>query len=247
MPDTFPEAAPRTSLNASTSSRNELTSSTSSLVDDFARRRQRIDELEELELREREFELRQKEREIEHRARELERERARLASARAGPSLEGYTSDGTSGRTRGDHLPPGAGVPRGRFSSSTTHVAVSPSSRAQSTSPAAAPTDHAPYCGCAACSAAKYGRTEHTPSPYDLRPPEAPITLRPQADKPKGWMRRLSMPVGVAFSLSDSKKNVSPNTNRNSMSFTQEDERGARRGYDPKSPANRSVTNLAKR
>jgi hypothetical protein len=253
LADPYADSGSRPQLSASTSSRTDLASSTSSLVDDFARRRQRLDELEELELREREYELRQKGREIEQRTRELERERVRITNARTGPSLDGYTSDGTSGRPRGDQLPPVAGLSRGRYSSSTTHIALPSvsSSRDRTSSvamPASGPTDHAPYCGCAACSAAKYGRQDQSPSAHDLRPPEPPINLRPQPDKPKGWMRRLSMPVGAAFSLNDSKKTPSPGLNRNSMSFVQEeDERSVRRGFDSKSPGNRSVTNFARR
>ena len=57
-------------------------------------RRQRLEELEELELREREHELRMKEREIEYRARELERERLQLLNARGAPS----SSDGRARR-----------------------------------------------------------------------------------------------------------------------------------------------------
>ncbi|KAL7279416.1 hypothetical protein ACG7TL_007258 [Trametes sanguinea] len=52
--------------------------------EEIALRRQRIEELEDLELREREHELRLKEREIEQRALELERERQRLLTARSG-------------------------------------------------------------------------------------------------------------------------------------------------------------------
>ena len=50
--------------------------------DEIARRRHRIRELEDLELREQEHELRLKEREIESRSRELERDKQRLLMAR---------------------------------------------------------------------------------------------------------------------------------------------------------------------
>jgi hypothetical protein len=250
LPDSHVDPGSRPSLSASTSSRTDLTSSSSSVNDEYARRRQRLEELEELEYREREYELRQKEREIEQRSRDLEREKARLAHARAGPALDGYTSDSGSGRPRADPSSPVAGLSRGRFASSATHVALpSASSRAPSVgTPANGPTEHAAYCGCATCSATKYSRQDRRPSAHDLRPPEAPINLRPQPEKPKGWMRRLSMPVGAAFSLNDSKKNASPGLNRNSMSFVQEeDDRGARRDFDPKSPGNRSTTNFTRR
>ncbi|KDQ59199.1 hypothetical protein JAAARDRAFT_175969 [Jaapia argillacea MUCL 33604] len=190
--------------------------------DDLVRRRQRIEQLEELERRENELELRERERDLEHRARELERDRAHILTAR-GMKADGYKTDtsfSSSNRGPSSHSPqyefPSPVVSQTRYSSSTTQLVPPPSnsgpssqqrSRSRPTTPnTTAPSDHAPYCGCAACSVAKYKSPNPAPSPRDLRPPEPPITLRPE--KPKGWIRRLSMPVGQAFSL-DSKKNTS--------------------------------------
>ena len=117
--------------------------------------------------------------------------------------------------------------------------------------PAYSPTigvpDHPSSCPCEACLASKYRMRDPSPSSRDLRPPEPPITLRPE--KPKGWIRRLSMPVmGGAFS-SDSKKGISnlaisnnsPVSFRNSLAAT--DETGRLR-YDI--PGNRSTTTLGR-
>ncbi len=59
-----------------------VTASSGPTDDEIVRRRQRIRELEDLELREQEHELRSKEREIESRSRELEKDRQRLLMAR---------------------------------------------------------------------------------------------------------------------------------------------------------------------
>ena len=233
-------------------------------TEEIALRRQRIEELEELELREREHELRMREREIEQRARELERERLQLLNAR-GVRNDGYTSDGTRAtggrRVSTTQRPtietlPGSRYPSS-YSQSTTHL-VPPVSQqtsssrtgsSQPSSPASQPADHAPYCGCESCSASKY-KSREVPSPRDLRPPEPPIQLRPE--KPKGgWIRRLSMPViPNAFSLESKKGGVGiaggPAAGyRSSMAFADEDGRlhtdltgGIR---------NRSSTNLARR
>ncbi|KAI0654648.1 hypothetical protein C8Q70DRAFT_1058242 [Cubamyces menziesii] len=233
--------------------------------EEIALRRQRIEELEELEMREREHELRMKEREIEQRARELERERQQLLTARTGRG-DGYASDNSRGAIAGGRVPAGQRpsvdtLPSSRypssFSQSTSNLVPPPSSQgigarqpsSQPSSPGIQPQDHAPYCGCESCSASKYKARDVAPR-RDSRPTEPPLTLRPE--KPRGgWIRRLSMPVvSNAFSL-DSKKNVSnvgiaggPGY-RNSLAFAEEDGRlytdltgGIR---------NRSSTNLARR
>ena len=232
--------------------------------DEIALRRQRIEELEELEIREREHELRMKEREIEQRARELERERLQLLTARGGRP-DGYVNDGTRA-TGGPRVSttqrPTIDTLQSRYpssySQSATHL-VPPSSQAVSRQPSSQPsspasqqpTDHASCCGCEACSASKYRATPS--SPRDMRPPEPPLLLRPE--KPKGgWIRRLSMPVmGNAFSL-DSKKNGS-NTAlagvggyRNSLAFPEEDGRLQTLQTDVTGGIrNRSSTNVARR
>ncbi|TBU52736.1 hypothetical protein BD310DRAFT_831621 [Dichomitus squalens] len=234
-------------------------------TDEIALRRQRIEELEELELREREHDLRMKEREIEQRARELERERLHLLNAR-GVRHDGYISDGsraTSGpristtqRPTSIETSPGSRYPSS-YSQSTTHL-VPPVSQqtsssrtgsSQPSSPASQPADHAPYCGCESCSASKY-KSRDVPSPRDLRPPEPPIQLRP--DKPKGgWIRRLSMPViPNAFSLDSKKGGVGiaggPAAGyRGSMAFADED--GRLRTDLTGGIRNRSSTNLSRR
>ena len=232
--------------------------------EEIAVRRQRIEELEELELREREHELRMKEREIEQRARELERERFQLLTARGGRT-DGYVNDGTRA-TGGPRLStterPNLNNLQSRYpssySQSATHL-VPPSSSASSqapsrqpssqpSSPASQPADHAPYCGCEVCSASKYKSRDSAASPR--HPVEPPIQLRPE--KPKGgWIRRLSMPVmGNAFSL-DSKKNGSPvgiaggTGYRNSMAYVEED--GRLQTDITGGIRNRSTTNLARR
>ncbi|KAI0326052.1 hypothetical protein GY45DRAFT_164841 [Cubamyces sp. BRFM 1775] len=233
--------------------------------EEIALRRQRIEELEELEMREREHELRMKEREIEQRARELERERQQLLTARTGRS-DGYVSDNSrgaiaAGRVSAGQRPSVDTLPSSRYpssySQSTSNLVPPPSSQglgvrqpsSQPSSPGVQTPDHAPYCGCESCSASKYKARDVAPR-RDSRPTEPPLNLRP--DKPRGgWIRRLSMPVvSNAFSL-DSKKNVNnvgiaggPGY-RNSLAFAEEDGRlytdltgGIR---------NRSSTNLARR
>ncbi|KAI0833779.1 hypothetical protein BC628DRAFT_1307875 [Trametes gibbosa] len=227
-------------------------------TDEIALRRQRLEELEELELRERDLELRVKEREIEQRSRELERERQQLRNVR-GARNDGYVSDSSRG----------AGAPRisttqrpsidMRYSSShsqsSTNLAPpsqTSSTRQPSSQPSSpnrsSPTDHAPYCGCEACSASKYKTRDLLPR-RDSRPTEPPLQLRPE--KPRGgWIRRLSMPVvSNAFSL-DSKKNASnagiaggPGY-RNSLAF---DEDGRLQTDLTGGIRNRSSTNVARR
>ena len=82
---------------------------------------------------------------------------------------------------------------------------------------------HPPYCGCERCTEKYREPPNPVPSPYALRPPEQPITLRPTnssgsgsegsnrggggkrsgtGEKSKvGWMRRLSMPVVMGHAL----------------------------------------------
>lgn len=243
-------------------------------------RRQHVEGLEDLQLREREYELRQREREIEQQVRELERERARFKTSQGpgrSPGRDGYASDTarSNASPRSYHPPqPYAGPPEGRYSNSATHLIPPPpaSSRAGSSSsqsqpyaqseahsqPSPAfqardlrdeppPSDHAPFCGCHACSVAKYKHADTAPSPRDLRPPEPPIMLRPE--KPKGWMRRLSMPV-ISNPLSSDSKKSPGHSNRNSVGYIMEDARmggPGRQRYEPDAVSNRSATNLARR
>src|ERR1700722_16376140 len=242
--------------------------------DDLHRlRRQRIDDLAEMELRDKELELRAREREIEMRARELDREREQLMNARGVESISRSQGETTSrmppspSPQQRSHLefpahPTSHSQPR-----SSPHLVPPPASQLHpqephslrhrqsslslaSTQPRSQPPsprrqspdtgEHAPYCGCDKCSIAKYNVRNTSPSPHDLRPPEKPINLRPPQDKPRSWMRRLSMPaVGHAFSL-DSRKS-SP-TLRNVL----EDGRLDRKSYETGGTSNRSMTNLGR-
>ncbi|KAL0954444.1 hypothetical protein HGRIS_003421 [Hohenbuehelia grisea] len=111
------------------------------------------------------------------------------SSQTSGPSHGGGGGGGYK-QPSGSSQPPS---PRVRTSS---HVSQSEAS------------EHAAYCGCDRCSASKYrSRSPASPvygSTADLRPPEKP--------KPKGWIRRLSMPVGQAFSLDSAKRHNSSNS-----------------------------------
>lgn len=196
---------------------------------DNARNTQRMSESTQMALAEKERQLQMRERELEMKAKELERDRARLLAEPASnysrngqgePSSpgRGYRERNKSFETRPDeasgarprysysttHLVP----PSGPYSTSSSHSQRSSGTSSQPPSPQhlQGPSDHAPYCGCDKCSVAKYKMSPKNPSPTDLRPPERPILLRPE--KPKGWMRRLSMPVGNPFSL-DHKRNNS--------------------------------------
>ncbi|KAI0688214.1 hypothetical protein BC835DRAFT_1373530 [Cytidiella melzeri] len=117
---------------------------------------------------------------------------------------------------------------------------------------------HPDSCGCAACSFSKYNtRPALNPmiSSTSLLPPDSPAlssNSHSRTEKPKGWIRRLSMPVmGNAFS-SESKKGISSanymtgvgegsSPYRNSLVIPDEDGRSRSVVGDPK---HRSVTNL---
>ena len=64
------------------------------------------------------------------------------------------------------------------------------------------PYDHSPNCGCQRCSAQHYasttslsrsGRDVTKPQQQTIYKPDPPIALR--SEKPKGWLRRMSMPL----------------------------------------------------
>ncbi|KAJ7126944.1 hypothetical protein C8R44DRAFT_780012 [Mycena epipterygia] len=140
----------------------------------------------------------------------------------------------------------------------TSQQSQSPSSPRSSTSSADGArniSQHAPYCGCENCSITHYkSPSNRSPSPNDMRPPEKPFALRPE--KPKGWIRRLSMPVvGNAFStdkkntaklysLDANKRNA--NGSVTTLRNVEEDGRMApgRRSYDASGVSNRSMTSL---
>ena len=168
-------------------------------IDEVARRRQRIEELEELERRERALELRVRERELEA----LQRERAETLRGRvdgdAGDSLR-PTHTLLPLRPRSQvfqqsHVPAHS-LLSGRSYSTTSLLPPGASAPTTSAVQRTINDMHLPDCQCPACTIASYA--------------ERPLTtrLRPQErEKSKGgWMRRLSMPVvGNAFS-SDTKK-----------------------------------------
>jgi hypothetical protein len=216
--------------------------------DEIRRRRQRIEELAELEFKEKEYELRQRERELNQKTRDFERNRTQFLDARDDPFR---TSDGDAPK-----VPRATPFQHKHGSQSTSHLVPPPSSaspgsapqpqashspsRSQPSSPLPA-KGHAPFCGCDTCSITKYKLpVTHTPSPHDLRPPAPPILLRPE--KPKGWIRRLSMPaVGAALSL-DAKKNASATSLKSGLSSSTAADNGRRRkGSFEQGISNRSV------
>jgi hypothetical protein len=259
--------APSPTVDTNISGREAVLGARASPIsDEIARRRRRLEELEEIQLRERELELREREREIESKARELERDRARLNTVR-GQSV--YYADGSSvppARTMSSqHLPsdphPRHSQEAGRLVPPiSTRVAVRDqplSSSSQHTprpSAHAASADHAPNCGCHSCSVEKYRQRDPSPSPRDLRPPEPPIQLRPE--KPKGWIRRLSMPVVTFASSSESRTRKVSNSSmsngisnltvgsRASLAIVSEDGRYSNARWDQN---NRSTTSLVGR
>jgi hypothetical protein len=105
---------------------------------------------------------------------------------------------------------------------------------------------HAPSCGCENCSIAKY-RSPPPVQPLDLRPPTKPLTLRPVEKSKPGWIRRLSVPVGNAFSL-ESKKGIGglgSGNNGSTTSLGPAIRQDGRRSYDASAMStNRSMMNL---
>ncbi|EGO24280.1 hypothetical protein SERLADRAFT_449048 [Serpula lacrymans var. lacrymans S7.9] len=242
-PDSSPQAL--SSESPVRSSRDKSTDD-----DELVRRRRRIEELAELEFREKEYELRQRERDIDQRARELDRDRAQFLNGRLegsgtsdspkGPRSANPYSNSRHSYTTAHLVPPSA-------SPSSSHIQYSQSSQSNSQSQPPSPLpmkEHAPFCGCDTCSVTKYKAGNVSPSPHDLRPPEPPIQLRPE--KPKGWIRRLSMPaVSGAFSL-DAKKNASASSLKAGLPMPAENGRLRKRSFD-QGISNRSIVNVKRR
>lgn len=214
---------------------------------EIRRRKQRIEELTELELKEKEFELRQRERELNQRTRDFERDRLQFLHSRPEP---GNASDGPKGprnspfqHKRGSKSVTHINLPSGTSSSGSPSL-MRPSTSHSPTRPPLLPSkDHAPFCGCDTCSVSKYKAADTSLSPRDLRPPEPPILLRPE--KPKGWIRRLSMPsVNVAFSL-DAKKNASLISLKAGLPLPSENGRLRKRSYE-QGISNRTVTGIGR-
>ncbi|KAJ7227240.1 hypothetical protein GGX14DRAFT_418779 [Mycena pura] len=245
---------------------------------------QRLDEVAELEFLEKERALQEKELEIVLRAKQLEQERANLRNMLADSTQREAWDNGTASpkpqlrpRERKTSFRNTSPLPRPQsqletrvqpsyvgnnqaHSYSTNHLVPpslsqpSPRSSTSSADSAQSSSQHAPYCGCETCSIAQYKMpSNRAPSPHDLRPPEKPLILRP-TEKPKGWIRRLSMPVGNAFSLE--KKNSSKmysldagkrGANGSATTLRNVDEEGrmiGRRSYEASAVGNRSMTNL---
>jgi hypothetical protein len=247
-------------------------------------REQRIDEMAELEFLEKEKALQEKEREIGMRAKELELERERLRNSRADKSHKEAWDSGASSpllrprerktsfrnpsplprpQSQLETRPLASNVANNRaYSYSTTHLvppsqpSASPRSSTSSADGSRDTSQHAPYCGCESCSVTQYkSPSNRSPSPNDMRPPEKPFTLRPE--KPKGWIRRLSMPVAVGNAFSLDKKNTGKmysldgnkrNANGSATTLRTVEEDGrliqGRRSYDASGVSNRSMTSL---
>ncbi|KAA1467438.1 hypothetical protein DENSPDRAFT_244525 [Dentipellis sp. KUC8613] len=179
---------------------------TPSQSDELARRRQRIEQLEELERREEALEIRARERDFEIRT----RERERMDTLRTRPAADGYASDAVR------YAAPGQQQQQlqqplslaSRHSHSTTSLPTAPAPAPSPLSPSTnallkarrfPPPDllqsqgHPISCTCPACTVARYS-ADPVPPPSQQRPVEK-----------KGWRRRLSMPV-IAFAGGDGKK-----------------------------------------
>lgn len=221
------------------------------------RRRQRIQELEELEAREQEYALRMKEKEIRERAREYEREQLEMLHSRHNrPKIDLSTERSRPQSTRpNSHDSPATPVQQHPYASSGSGPISPPSPRyhpqystSQPPSPMfIQPTDHGPSCGCESCT--KYRARDSTATSRLGRPTESAATPRPEKSR-GGWIRRLSMPVmGNAFS--DNKKGISSTDlgsqafYRSSLALPEED--GRLRVDVLNNAKNRSVTSLVRR
>ncbi|KAG6849780.1 hypothetical protein H0H93_005165, partial [Arthromyces matolae] len=220
-----------------TSRSNDPAQTSPRAADAVRRQQQRLDDLARLELHEKELALRRPEHESEQQKRlttETEREMSSKELSKAPTSPSAYSplrprERKLSSRTQLSLSHASARVPPTSGSESNTRypyrasnpVTPSPplrspyidqysrsqSSLTQSPQTSSSTSSHAPYCGCAACSASKYGASQSPPRDTSLRPVAEPLTLRPP-EKKSNWMRRLSMPVGNILNL-DSKKNAS--------------------------------------
>ncbi|KIP10985.1 hypothetical protein PHLGIDRAFT_172077 [Phlebiopsis gigantea 11061_1 CR5-6] len=239
-----------TDIRCQPSSSNQSCSPQDSTSSDIVRRRQRIQELEELELREREYAFRMKEKEIREQARELEREQFELMEARQ----TRVRADSTASlmRLRGAV----AGRPES-YAEPTTPVHDQPHPYASSTNgPNSPPTPRylsqysSPPSHMLTQPLHHNTSRDQLPSPGVIRPAEPTPSSRPE--KPKGnWIRRLSMPV-MSNAFSDNGKKGISNTDigtqpyhRNSLALPEEDGRIRREVVN--ASKNRSVTTLVRR
>jgi hypothetical protein len=170
-------------------------------IDEIERRRQRIEELEELERREQALELRARERELGT----LQRERAETLRSRA---VDGDTGDFLRPnhtllpqRPRSQVLQqsqiPVHSLLSGRSYSTTNILPPGASAPASPVAQRMVKDVHPQGCQCPACTVASYAEK---PLTARLRPPQ-------EREKSKGgWIRRLSMPVVSNAFSSDAKK-----------------------------------------
>lgn len=145
----------------------------------------------------------------------------------------------TSFQLPGEQLPQGPGS----LARPVSYAASSTSARSSSHQT----NDHAPSCGCASCSVQQYSQSPSAgqgQTAYDLRPPDKPISLRPE--KPKGWIRRLSMDVGNAFSSSSSMTGGGAKGGISSNMYATTGAKGGVFGMDQGGRKNASVTNFGK-
>ncbi|KAJ7593231.1 hypothetical protein C8J56DRAFT_1162124 [Mycena floridula] len=202
--------------------------------DPASRRQQLVEQLADLERQEKEQELRSREREFDMRYQERNRTTSmgnsgadsgqRSAIASRSPPLQAQPLRPRERQLSLQQRPPSqnelaapSNTTNNRshspYSYRTDHLAppLSPATSRQggSDETSESPRDtseHAPYCGCETCSASKYRSSPQPKSPTTTN-------LRsPVPEKPKGWMRRLSMPIVVSNAFLDGKKNHS-NTN----------------------------------
>lgn len=181
----------------------------SPLSEEINRRKQRLQELEELELREQEYELRLKERDIEQRSRQLEQDRLRLRSARGMGVDTGYDSDGSRNDRNNKLLLPVAAMTESPGASPVMQAARHPyaSSSTQLPSPGQMQRPHAVQRYASQQSLVQAHASPTTPTPrsqismvHPLPPPSprerdrrdstggrptlalAPLTMRPDHD-----------------------------------------------------------------
>ena len=179
---------------------------------------------------ERERDLVLKERELQIRREELELEKQRVHMRYGqGPPGQGYNGGGGgpyNGNLGGASGPSSALQQSRSYTTMPTLPTPSPSARHLAPRRTSSPTlpqrnnsplpsiprnpatnGHSASCGCYECSARQYAAPPSPATHEQQLPPAPPIELRPQ--KERTWLgkglRRLSMPVGEAFSL-DGKK-----------------------------------------
>lgn len=198
--------------------------------------------------------LEEKEALLREQGRQIERERARLADERQRETerqseRERQRDDRESGYASDTHMSSSYG---GRRLYSASPQPISVNSEVSVLRPLPVPADHAPNCGCQRCSAQHYrspagamsspslagsnpvGAAGNNDGPIVFKP-DPPIQLRPE--KPKGWFRRMSMPVASIVGSDKEKKTQSPgvaavNPTRVHMAVPEEDVRVRRRSFE---------------